>query len=80
MLRSSHDLAASVSLIHCKARVGFFAFRANLCSEAHNPAPSSDIQYGRGIIPYASLRKNNSDLSCHFHFEYKSRYPRHGES
>ena len=54
-MRSSSDLAVSISLIRCNARVGFFA-----------------------VEPQMHLRgKDDSDLSCHF--EYKSRYPRHGE-
>ena len=37
-MRSSSDLAASTSLIHCNARVGFYAFEQTAVQKVHNPA------------------------------------------
>ena len=44
VLRSSSDLAASTSLIHCKARVGFFAFE-------HTSVRKITIQLWNSVVP-----------------------------
>ena len=75
VMRSCSDLAVSISLIHCNARVGFYRLRANFRSEIHNPALKFRVV--REFSQDVYLRNDNLELSCHF--EYKSQYPQHGK-
>ena len=75
VMRSSSDLATSISWIHCNASMVFLLSGKPLFGSSQS---SSETQCGQGIFPDASPRKDKSELSCHF--EFKSQYPQHGLS